>query len=685
MMRKGAKTLGLALLLGSTGSLAAVPNSGSLLDLDLGQLMELPVVTASRHEQAQDRAPAVITVLDGEDLRRHGYHSVAEALRRVPGFYVISDGVGEYVVVRGIDSGERAWGRTLKLMLDGQPLGIRSNGNQSLGPELIPMTAIERIEVVRGPASAIYGADAYLGVINIITRNEAPSAQLDLRAGRMSEAGTSVGGEALSSFRHGPWSALVTGALARDNRSGLSLPTSSPRFAAFADPRSRDDISHPSSAYLRLRHDAGADLRHTLALHASEQDSDAQFLNFGTLQQDNRVAQEQHTVSWLSEWEATPEQRYQLRLAHAWGGPADDQRLDLGQSSSYPLSEFGYRSTELGLEGQFLRNRHHLVVGMDGRWDHESPFEVFSVDRSTGNTTLLSQPQSGHLFRDLGGYVQYQWLPEDGGWSPSLNWRHDHSNQYGGHDSYRAGLARELLPRLRAKLLYGSSYKAPNAYELFAVPLFTGDTLGNPGLVPETASSTDLQLIWQAQDNLLLSVTAYHLHVRNLIKLQPFGFNQRWTNIGKEKGTGVETELRWRHGPHEFLLNNSWADTTVRQEQPLTPSFEVQTASAPRLVTTGEWCWRQDSLEFGIASIYASDRRASDSNIDANLKQVYVQPAYTTWRLHALKDWRAHRLSLVLDNALDREYAEPGYGGIDLPARRRTLWLGWSWQFREGS
>lgn len=652
----------------------------ALLDLDLGQLMKLTVVTASRHEQALDQAPALVTVLDGEDLRRHGYRSVAEALVRVPGFYTISDGVGEYVVVRGIDSGQRAYGRTLKVMIDGQPLGIRSNATQFLGPELIPMGLIERIEVVRGPASAIYGADAYLGVVNIITRQDVPDARLALGTGvRAGAAAPGVSGEVLSSAHQGPWSALATAAAAIDNRSGLSLPSSSPRFSAFADDRSHDDISRPSSAYARLRY-TGEGQRHTLALHASELESNGEFLDFGTLVPGNRIGLVQQTVSWLSEWERNPEQHYQFRMAHAWGGPSERQRLDLGVPGSYPRDDFGYRDFELALEGQLQHSHHHLVAGVDGSWDAESPVVVSSVDASTGAVTPLSPAQNGQLFRNIGVYAQYQLLSPDRAWSPSLNWRHDDSNQYGGHNSYRVGLSRELRPDLHTKLLYGTSYKAPNANELYAFPLYSGDVLGNPGLVPETASSTDWQLIWNARKDLLLTFTAFHMDVRNLIALQPFGINQRWANVGKESGNGLESELRWQSGPQELRLTSSFTNMSVRQEQPLTPSVSVPTASAPRLSTTGEWRYRMEMAEFGIESLYASERRASNSNINVNLNQAYELSPYTIWRLHAMKQWHAHRLTLTLDNAFDRHYAEPGYGGVDLPAPRRTLWLGWAWQ-----
>src|SRR5262249_30907738 len=157
--------------------------------------------------------------------------------------------------------------------------------------------------------------------------------------------------------------------------------------------------------------------------------------------------------------------------------------------------------------------------------------------------------------------------------------------------------------------------------------------LGNQGLVPETAASTDAQLLWQASDNWNITATAYHLRVRHLIELVPFGINQRWANRGTQEGNGLETELRWRQGAHVLNLSTSCQHSTVNLEQPLTPDITVPTAAAPRFLTSGEYIYRLDNREFGVESRYATQRRASDSNISVNLGQAYALPPYSIWRL----------------------------------------------------
>src|SRR5690606_13337751 len=93
-----------------------------------------------------------------------------ELLQRVVGFYVQDDHVLPNVAVRGITGGLRAESGLLKVMVDGVPISFRPTGGNWLGAELIPMSAVERVEIIRGPTSTVYGADAFLATINVITR-----------------------------------------------------------------------------------------------------------------------------------------------------------------------------------------------------------------------------------------------------------------------------------------------------------------------------------------------------------------------------------------------------------------------------------------------------------------------------------------------------------------------------------
>ena len=160
------------LMLGAGLSLASPDEASGTGELDLAALMNLDsqVTSATKIAQSISEAPAIITVISRDKIIDRGYETVAEALGALPGFFVNSDYVLPDAGVRGISGELRGGSRLIKVMLNGQPVSFRSETTNWLNNALVPMDAIDRIEVIRGPGSALYGANAFLGVVNIITR-----------------------------------------------------------------------------------------------------------------------------------------------------------------------------------------------------------------------------------------------------------------------------------------------------------------------------------------------------------------------------------------------------------------------------------------------------------------------------------------------------------------------------------
>ena len=133
------------------------------------QLKEM-VVSTTRTAVRVSKSPAVVTVVTAEEIQTRGLTDLAGILRTVPGFYDVSDLTTHNLGVRGINGGLRASGNVIKVMIDGVAVDFRPTTGNFFGPELIPVEAIARVEIIRGPASALYGANAFLGVVNIITK-----------------------------------------------------------------------------------------------------------------------------------------------------------------------------------------------------------------------------------------------------------------------------------------------------------------------------------------------------------------------------------------------------------------------------------------------------------------------------------------------------------------------------------
>ncbi|MEL6544729.1 MAG: TonB-dependent receptor plug domain-containing protein, partial [Myxococcota bacterium] len=198
------------------------------------------VVTATRTLQSASAAPAAITVIHGDTLRTQGFRTVAEALRFVSGIYVVDDQSFHQVGIRGVFSGLEVANDTIKVMINGQPIAFRPNSSSYLGRSFVPLTAVERIEIVRGPASALYGANAFLGVINVITKDSPFSDELRssgefvLRGGvRPGDDANATGGNGFdprvfdidaSYVLRGASETLISFSYGQSNNSDLRLP-----------------------------------------------------------------------------------------------------------------------------------------------------------------------------------------------------------------------------------------------------------------------------------------------------------------------------------------------------------------------------------------------------------------------------------------------------------------------------
>lgn len=139
--------------------------------MDLEQLMKIEIVVAGSKRAQQSREVAsFVSVVSAEEIREHGYRTLADVLRTLPGFYVVNDRNYSYIGVRGF-SRPGDFNSRILLLLNGLRTNENVYGLAYIGDEFsVDVDLIERIEVIRGPSSALYGSNAFFAVINIVTR-----------------------------------------------------------------------------------------------------------------------------------------------------------------------------------------------------------------------------------------------------------------------------------------------------------------------------------------------------------------------------------------------------------------------------------------------------------------------------------------------------------------------------------
>ena len=153
-----------------TAAAAAQQGKRDLTEISLEELGNIQVYTASKHMQNASDAPASITIVSANEIQRFGYRNLADILRSVPGFYVTYDRDYSFVGVRGFGRlGD--WNSRILVLIDGHRINNNVLGQAMLGNEfLVDVDMIERVEIVCGPSSSLYGANAFFAVINVITR-----------------------------------------------------------------------------------------------------------------------------------------------------------------------------------------------------------------------------------------------------------------------------------------------------------------------------------------------------------------------------------------------------------------------------------------------------------------------------------------------------------------------------------
>jgi outer membrane receptor for ferrienterochelin and colicins len=682
------------------------------LDLDLKTLLDPPVDVwaATKTNQSKDDAPAVITTVTRDQIAVWGYRSLAELLSNLLGFYVVDDHVSPNLAVRGMSGGLYADSSIVKILIDGHPVAFQSSGGVGLGPELIPLTAIERIEIIRGPASALFGADAFLGVISIKTRR---GSSLKSATGWL--AGGMVGNKPATDVDvsgGAQWRALdmlVAFRRTSQDLSGLELPSSSPAptipeyNVGARRARGLDQVSWTALAKLTYRPSDDDEL--ALFMYHSAMDRGAEFgslfqlangTNASGIFSENRISQSQ-SRGGLS-WQHVLAESLQLSMRGSLftGGPGSDNREEVGSESYYVRRQFGFRGGDV--EGQLDWHpwkRLSLVAGGSFSADDELlPSRIGVAKEPSAGVQAgdllpaISVYQGRKTFLNSGAYLQGMWQVLDSGLvNLTGGVRYDRHNVYGGQLSSRFGVVSNPLTRLHLKALYGSAFKAPSPILLYAVPSAAADVIGNPLLKPQYVHTFELELRGEPTGFLELSSDVAYSLLTDKTEFIQQGINTVARNVAQAATLSWESmaELKVR-SVLRAQVSLELQQTVVRTGQAgyvarvlgstggIYPNAMVHAglvAQPPR--------W---PVRAALRGSYIGTRRASDTNILLNGGR-YVLPAYylvdatlSTIGFHFFgNSSQETSFALSASNLLGSAGATPGFSGVDYPIAPRALFL----------
>lgn len=644
-------------------------------------LTERHILSAPGPAQPVSDSPAISTIITFEALWRTGCRSVAQALRMVSGFYGIDDQLGENIGVRGLNPGARAYSRILKVMVDGQPVAFRPDATTFLGPELIPLEAVDHIEVSRGPTSALFGADAFLGAVNIVTRAYSRGLHGSLIGRSLGRKG--AGGEALVEAGGPRWAFMAAASNHALDRSGLTVPASSPvlTYNLSVPKSSSHDWAHPSSLFAKTELTTEGGGRTELSFHLSRLSSAVAWADFTPLASASTLKMRSSYVRLLTQWPIGPNGILQAFATRSQGRPEAGERLASTEPYLKVRRDFGTRGLDLGLQFSYAFGlQDSLILGLDhGQDDHEL-MRVEQVNLNTGRSQYLGTHPGRLRLENTGAYGQLRTRLGEA-WNLDLNLRQDHHGSYGSVSSHRASLLYRFSEAFYAKALHGTSFKAPSPYQLYAAPLYPAEIRGNATLQPEHARTSELELGWEPDFRIQARVRGFHIRVHGLIVLAPRG-TPTPVNLGTQLASGLEAEMSALLGKHQWQGSLTLQRSRSQEPRPFQEPVETPTSLFPQRLGTFQWTMRlRENVSTTLEARAAGPRRASGSNIGLSHDRPYTLPGYLTLNGVIHKAWGRWTFNLRVEDLFDRRWTEPGYRGYDLPAGGRTAQFTAIWRY----
>lgn len=567
-------------------------------------------VTAARSAEPLDDLVADVSVIDRDEIAAAGADSLTDLLQREPGVEVIQNGgpgATSGVFLRGANAAQ-----TL-VLVDGMRIGSASSGATAL--EAIPLDQIDHIEILRGPASSLYGADAIGGVIQIFTRSG--------NAGRHANASLGYG-----TYRTIAASAGVSGGSGVMRGSLEVAQRHSDGFNAIANPA--DPLYDPDrdgyrNGSINARGEIGSPGGQTLSLQYFRSRLDNQF--------DGGDAYNDRTMTTLASWQV----RWTGQLASWWwsqalAGEGSDDSVSATGYGNFPFHtrqrQYAWQS-EFALPG-FARSPSNaklpggrITFVLERREEQVDSSPAFAVsERDTNSVTAI--------YRLIAGASAVQ-----------ANVRYDDSNQFGGRTTGAVEWGYRLSPIWRVTASAGTAFRPPTFNDLY-YPGFS-----NPSLSPETSRNVELGLraavrtgsvTWQA------GLAAYHNRVRSLIVFEcDADFHCAPQNVANATLRGVT-----------LTGGLGWSQSTLRASVDLqSPTDDASGHLLPRRAR------RHASLSFAqqmgpvrvTAEWVGSSERFDDAANERRMGGYGVVNLAARWVL-------PHGVTLFarVDNLLDKEY-----------------------------
>ena len=598
----------------------------------------LPIVeAASLHAQTLLEAPASVTIITDEEIRVRGYRTLADVLADVRGMYVTYDRAYHYVGVRGFslpgDSNDR-----FLMMINGHSLTDNTYGLANFGEDFgLDLDLIKRIEIVRGPSSALYGTSGMFATINIVTKSPVEyqplrvSAELD----SFGEHKAQVSGSQY--LGHGA-NLLISGSIFNSSgQSPLFFPT-------FDTPQTNHGLAVNMDG--ERGYHAFANLiwnNWSFTAYFNDREKAVPTAWFGTIFDDGG----DHVLGGRDFVEASYQRSMGPEGQLRWRVYYDADRFQARLDFAFPIGLVDGRNVAKGdWMGTELTYRFRvpifgfLTVGTQADWDLRAQIEAYNA-----SPFYLLLANVNHPDRSLAVFFQDEWKFSQR-WTLYLGGRADDSRNHALELTPRVALIYQPSETSAVKLLYGRSFRNPTPFEQFYGEGVS--QIANPGLGPERMETFEAAVEKHLGKRFELQANVYHYRITDLIQAVLLrGTLQQYQNTNPVQANGLEMEASANLGSG-FKMTGSLSVDKVSADLGDVVNVNSPARVGKLLLDSPVWRHRW-SLNGGLQ--YLSERLVLS---ESRVSPVYLTNFTATGRLPGDME-----LTFGIRNAFNYRYSDP--------------------------